>query len=234
MPVSVPHSRNETIKAFVSAIIPVAPDIRIIRLRPEKTFSWRAGQYVNISFGGFAPRAYSIAVAPGSGGLEVHIKRGKGDASSYVMDRLAEGEEVVLSGPEGTSVYDESIDAPVLALAGGLGIAPIKAIAEAAAERGFTHPFILYWGTSNVAERYLNDYFEAMAAAHANFVFHAVTGYPVTEVIARDLDDISAYYIYISGPPAMIAATVPLLRGKGADPARISYDRHPEAADLKP
>lgn len=233
MPASVPHSQPKLIKATVTGIVAVAENIRIVRLHPAQKLSWLPGQYLNIGFGGLAPRAYSIASAPGSGSIEIHVKRGKGEASGYVMNRLAEGEEVFVSEPQGDNVYRENMRGPILALAGGLGIAPVKAIAEAALGNGFAQPFILYWGTAEPGEEYLNDLFKELADAHGNFTFHPVSGYPVTDVISRDFDDLGAYQIYVSGPPAMIAAAVPLLREKGANPGKISYDRHPEAANLK-
>jgi len=234
MPVSTHQSRGKQVRASVTGIDPVAADIRLVRLRPETPLRWLAGQYVNISFGGLAPRAYSIASAPGDDLLEIHIKRGKGEASQYVLDSLAEGEQVLLSAPEGLNVFDDSIDCPILALAGGLGIAPLKAIAETALKGGFTHPFTLYWGTTDPGERYIESVFRALAGTYANFTFIPVDGRHVTDVISQDFDDLGAYHVYISGPPAMIAAAVPLLRDKKADPAKISYDRHPEAANVTP
>ncbi len=229
-----PASRQQaqSLKAIVENITSASEDIKIIRLRPVKPFSWLAGQHINIGFGGLAPRPYSIANAPGGNVIEIHIKRGKGDASRYVMDDLAKGEEVVFSGPEGQKVYRGDIEGPILALAGGLGIAPIRAIAEAAFSGGFAHPFTLYWSTSDAGEKYLSDYFEQLAAAHENFTFHPVTG-RLTEII-KTLGDLSDCQIYVSGPPAMIAASIPLLREKGAQAGKIGYDRHPEADAPKP
>lgn len=224
---------KQEMNATVTAIEAVGDDIKIIRLRPALPFTWQAGQYLNISFGDLPVRAYSIANAPGHNELEIHIKRGKGDASLYVMDKLSAGEQVTISGPEGSSVYDDVIDEPVLAIAGGLGIAPLKAITEQALHAGHHKPFILCWGTSSPEEKYLQDYFEDFAAAHGHFTFIAVHGRPITEAVTENFGHLGDHRIFISGPPAMIGALVPLLRDKGATPEKISYDRHPEAANIK-
>lgn len=230
---TVPAPRKPFMKAAVAGIESAGADIRIIRLSPESPLHWKAGQYIRISFADhLPPRPYSIACAPGSGHLEIHIKRGAGEVSRHVMDKLAQGDEVSLYAPEGSSVLEDREDRPILAVAGGLGITPLKALAEEAMEnRGLSQPFILYWGVADKQSAYLRRHFETMASSHPPFTFRLIAGPElVTAALDRDFKDFSGYRIYISGPPAMIAATIALLRAKGADPAAISYDRHPEAA----
>lgn len=217
-------------KATIARIEAPREDIRILTLRPATPFSWQAGQYINISFGALPARAYSIANAP-NGNPEIHIKRGKGTVSAYVMDTLKKGDPVSFTAPEGNSVYSDAIDSPVLAIAGGLGIAPIKAIAEEALRRGFTHPFILYWSAASACEHYIDTYFKALAAQHKNFSFIPVEGSLAPALIEQALTgDPACWHIFISGPPAMIGTMIACVREKGADPAKIRYDRHPEAA----
>ncbi len=220
--------------AIVHEIKDIGDDVRIIRLRPQNAFSYKAGQYINISFNNLPSRPYSIAVAPDGSMLEIHIKRGKGPASLYALDKLKPGEEIEFSGPGGHSWYDENRPEPIVAIAGGLGIAPIKAIAEQAMQAEKPLPFTLYWGTFTAEERYLEDYFKEMAAKHGAFDYHPVIGDHVGTSALQDIEDFGAFHVFVSGPPGMISDIIPRLLDKGAQRDKISYDRHPEAAKMKP
>ncbi|MGH3226742.1 MAG: hypothetical protein ACRDPY_50040, partial [Streptosporangiaceae bacterium] len=55
-----------------------------------------------------------------------------GQLSSWVHDVLRPGGRVLLSGPYGSFVATPGEPGPVLLLAGGSGLAPVRALAEAA------------------------------------------------------------------------------------------------------
>jgi len=80
------------------------------------------------------PRSFSIANAPRPDGLiSLLITRVPGgESSTWVHERLRVGEEVSVSGPYGTFVDDPAATAPALFLAAGSGLAPIRALLEAA------------------------------------------------------------------------------------------------------
>ncbi len=218
--------------AAVTAITKAAEDIAVITVTPAKPFSYQAGQYVFIRFGDLPPRPYSIANAPGSGDLEIHVKKSGGPVSRFVTESLQTGTNVQISPAQGTSILSAGTAGPVLAVAGGLGITPIKAMAEAALRHDPAAPFILYWGTQTAAERYLDDYFVMLDEHHDDFSYRPVTGRSVTGILAGTDENLATSTIYLSGPPAMISATIPVLLDKGARREKISYDRHPEAATL--
>lgn len=223
------HNPGLSYRAKVTGVEDAASDIRIIRLRPAEPFSYKAGQYIHISFNGLETRPYSIASAPGSNEIEVHIKRGKGPASTYALEKLVTGEEVRFTGPGGQSWYDENSRAPVVAIAGGLGIAPIKAITEQAMAAKTPPSFTLYWGTFTAEERYLEEFFQRMAHNDA-FQYYPVTGDHVGDIALKNIPDFADYQVYVSGPPAMISDLVPRLIAQGAKKDRIRFDNHPEAA----
>jgi NAD(P)H-flavin reductase len=207
----------------------VAHGVRILRLEPPlgAEFSWRAGQYVWLKFGTFAPRAYSIAKAYDSAdpAPEFHLRdSGAGGASTYALKKLRPGETVRVSEPEGKSFLDESNNRPLLLVAGGLGIAPLKAIVEASLRRAAAPDVHLFWGARHEADLYMPGYFETLAATHRNFRFHPAIGDPVGECAVGSFEDLKDFSVFLAGPEAMIAATVPLLLQKGAEMAHIHYD----------
>lgn len=215
------------ISASVEKINDLHHGIRVLRLKPESGFSWRAGQYTRITFGNHAPRPYSIANAPDDF-IEVHIKdNGAGGTSTYAVRHLKHGQTVRVQEAEGKSFYDAERDGtrPLLLIGGGLGVAPLKAIIEESLLRIKTvQPVYLYWGARHAADLYIADYFHGIAHTYANFHFVPVIGGMVGESAAAGFDSLKGFSIFLAGPEAMTAATIPLLLQKGAEKAHIHYD----------
>ena len=88
------------------------------------------------------PRSFSIANAPRPDGLiSLLVTRvPDGETSTWVHERLRVGEEVSVSGPYGTFVDDPTSTGPALFLAAGSGLAPIRALLEAAVAS--QHPLV--------------------------------------------------------------------------------------------
>ena len=223
----------KSFKAIIESIDKVHGDIRVFRLKPVQSYAFDAGQYAYIAFNDLPPRPYSIASRPGPDVLEVHIKRGVSEASAHIMDDVKVGDTAMLSEPQGYSTYNTAKGDPVIAIASGLGIAPLKSIIEQALYDAYVAPIHLYWGTADEGEQYLRDYFEDLARTHEGFDFHVVTGGSVTEAALQAFDDLSLHHVFLSGSPAMISHAIPLLLDKKADRSKISYDKHPEAGNLK-
>lgn len=217
-------------QALITTIKTVREDIRILHIRPEAPFFYRAGQYVEIGFHGLNPRPYSVAGITKDKDLEIHIKRGGGNASRYVLETLREGETVSLEGPYGENIYKPDDPRPLLLIGGGMGFAPLKAIIEDALLAGHESPIHFFWGSETADRQYCADLFQTYANRHENFYFTPVIGEPVGESAAAAFDDLSGYKIYIAGPPAMLAPTKRALEEKGAREENIFYDYHPEAA----
>lgn len=215
------------VEAKVVALDDATHDIKRVRLRiAGEPLAFTAGQYVQVSVAGAPTRDYSMANVPGEDELEFHIRRiPGGKASERITARLAVGDTVMLRGPFGSAYLREDHSGPILAIAGGSGLAPIKAIVETALANGLRQPIHLYFGVRRRADLYLVDHFERIAAAHANFRFEPVLSQEsdatawraglVTDAIAADLRDLDGWKAYLAGPPAMIDVAGPLLQARG-------------------
>lgn len=222
---------TDAIAATVDTIKNIHPDIRIVRLRVNgQPVTWEAGQYMELTFQGFAPRPYSIASAPHSNMLEFHIRNtGKGGASQHAVTQLKAGDTLTLRGPFGHATHSSADKEPLLLIAGGMGISPLKAIIEDALYHAHPGPLRLYWGAQTANDLYISDDFRAIASPSFEYI-------PVTEdttesrqglvgdVMSDDMGDLSKYRIYLSGPPPMIRALIPQLLAKGAGQDRIHSD----------
>lgn len=219
----------------VAAIEAPAPDTRIIRVTIDggQRIPFQAGQYAMLSATGFEPRAFSIASAPHEPFIEFHIKSTGRGLSAYIFENWKAGEAVTLEAPFGDH-YWRPASRPLLALAGGVGIAPLKAIIEAHFDHAAQSPAHLYWGVRDAAHLYLDSFFRDLQKKHPGFHYvpllaHAEapsalrTGF-VGPAATQDFATFAGFNIYMAGPAAMVEATLPLLARHGAEKDYIFSD----------
>jgi CDP-4-dehydro-6-deoxyglucose reductase/ferredoxin-NAD(P)+ reductase (naphthalene dioxygenase ferredoxin-specific) len=198
-------------------------DITRVRLDVESggPFTFSAGQYAALHFAGMPPRDYSMANHPNEPSLEFHIRRlGERSTSAYVADKLKLGDKVIVEGPYGSSWLREKHTGPIIAVAGGSGLAPIKSIVESALGAGMRQPIHLYFGARDERDIYLEDHFQILAARHRNLRYTAVLSQPrratsrrvglVHDAVASDLADLDGAKAYLAGPPMMVEAATGL------------------------
>ena len=118
-------------------------------------------------------RSYSVASAPRADGslrLLVTLVPG-GSLSGWVHRELQPGSPVLLSGSYGSFLDSEPDQMPVLYLAGGSGIAPVHALAEATLQSGSQRPATLFFSARTAADVIDRERYAALAKAHPNFQF---------------------------------------------------------------
>jgi CDP-4-dehydro-6-deoxyglucose reductase/ferredoxin-NAD(P)+ reductase (naphthalene dioxygenase ferredoxin-specific) len=201
-------------------------------------YAFSAGQFAKLQFA-FAPdvpRDYSMANAPGEPGLEFHVRVLAGGLSAQIRERLQVGDMVKISGPFGTSYLREQHQGPILAIAGGTGLAPIRSIVRAALDRGLPGPMHLYIGVREERDVYGEAELREWEAQH-DLRVHVVLsdagggslrgrrhGF-VTDAVRADFTDLSGFHAYLAGPPAMVDVASELLREKGV----AARDMHADA-----
>src|SRR5262249_11452134 len=120
--------------ATVGSFVDETMDVRSIALDVEDWSGHRAGQHVDIRLtaedGYQAERSYSIASAPEDDQLVLTVERlADGEVSPYLVDELRPGDGIELRGPVGGYfVWEESYGGPLLLVAGGSGVVPLRAM----------------------------------------------------------------------------------------------------------
>ncbi len=235
-----PHRR---IECNVVGLDDLTHDIRRVGLRnpSDDPFLFSPGQYAELTFDGQPPRDYSMPNRPDEELLEFHIRRiDGGRASNFVYDSLQPGDAVQLEGPYGAAYWRDTHSGPILAVAGGSGLAPIKSIIETALGAGSRQPIHLMFGVRDEPDVYMAAHLDALAAGHANFDYTIVLSQPlgsttracglVHQEMARRLDDFDGWKAYLAGPPPMVEATRAFLQGQGMRSEDIHDDAfHTEA-----
>ena len=211
--------------ARVASLSRPAPDVVVMKLQLPATVSlrYRAGQYVEFILRDGARRSYSMANAPETLGtppmIELHLRHMPGGLfTDQVFGTLKEKDILRLEGPMGTFFLREDSDSPMVLLASGTGLAPIKAIVEHLRAIGNQRPAVLYWGCRRRADLYLHDWAEQAAAAlpwlryvpvlseaTADDAWSGRTGL-VHEAVMADVPDLSGHQVYACGAPAMVDA----------------------------
>lgn len=223
--------------ARVVALHDATPDIRIIRLSLVSggPFRFAAGQYARVTFNEHRPRPYSMASCPDDEFIEFHIRHSaSAGAGAYVARQLRLGDGVWLEGPFGDAWLRRGHRGPILAIAGGSGLAPIKSIVETALRLGMTQDISLYFGVRDENDIYLESWFRDLEARHPGFRFIPVLSEPssptrrrvgtVIEAMAADLHRVDDLDVYLAGPEAMVEAGRAVLLAAGVAAERIFAD----------
>jgi CDP-4-dehydro-6-deoxyglucose reductase/ferredoxin-NAD(P)+ reductase (naphthalene dioxygenase ferredoxin-specific) len=204
-------------------------------------FAFSAGQYAELEFP-FAPgqpRQYSIASRPDEPLLEFHVRESAGGTTAALGGRLAAGALLRVIGPHGHAYLRRASDVPIIAIGGGSGIAPLRAILSARRREGARAPLHLYFGVRSerdvYAEAELRELVETVPGSSMNVVLSEPepsepeagsrrrTGL-VTEAVDRDFTSLAGFRAYLSGPPAMVEAAAALLQRKGVAARDIHSD----------
>lgn len=210
------------------------PAVVELALEPvAEPLSYRAGQYVLVGDedAGVPVRSYSVANAPeDSGRITLLVTEVDGGATStWLSTGLPMGGTALVSGPYGTFVADPRAGHPVLGLAGGSGLAPIRALAEDAVGRGVPQPFTVLFSARTEDDVIDLDRFRTWEQQHPRFRYVRTltrsSGPPpvgrVDEVLPEVVSDLSEHDVFVAGAPGFVAAAAGAARRLGVLPGRL-------------
>lgn len=190
----------------------------ILRLRlqvGQPPFHFAPGQYATLKLPDVPARDYSMANAPGSDVLEFHVRRVPGGRTSRAIhERLRIGDRATLAGPRGLAHLRTGHTGPILAVAGGSGLAPVLSILEGAVALGMRQPIRVYVGGREERDLYGLERLAELAARHGDMTVTPVLSAPTAPTERRtgylhaavrsDLTTLDGWACYTAGPPAMI------------------------------
>jgi naphthalene 1,2-dioxygenase ferredoxin reductase component len=239
----VSHPR-QVLATKVLSIDDATHDIKRVRLEVVSggPFYFSAGQFASVTFEGCAPRDYSMANVPGDPVLEFHVRLGQAaTTNAYVFEKLSVGDPVRVEGPFGASHLREAHRGPIIAVAGGSGMAPMKSIVERALALGMPQHIYFYFGVRTERDLYLHDHFTDLAKKHPTLHFIPVLSEGdgidrrcglVHEAVAADWDEFDGCKAYLAGPPVMVEAATTLLEQRDMRRLDIHADAFYTAAEM--
>jgi Na+-transporting NADH:ubiquinone oxidoreductase subunit F len=227
-------------------IVDLTHDIKQFRLEllQPNTMNYTPGQYVQL----LAPvypksseevyRAYSISSDPSEKNfIELIIRLvPRGICTTYCFEYLKAGDSLKINGPYGNFKLSDT-DVPILFIAGGSGMAPIKCMLHHMKNTKNQRQATYYFGANSLKDMFLMDTMRQLESEIPNFKFIPVisspahddnwkgrTGY-VTQAVQQDFTDVSNYEAYLCGSPGMIDACVKVLTGLKMPEDKIYYDK---------
>lgn len=217
-----------------------------LKVLGDQTLHWMPGQYLELLLPDGQRRPFSIAnAADGGNRIELHVRHvADGSFSRWAFESFEVGMRLRAEGPLGTFVPRENSERGLLFIAGGTGIAPIKAMIEHFAALGSQRPMQLYWGTRQPGELYLGELIDAWAEHIPQLVFVPVVSDPdvaleagirrgmVLDAVVADHPRLSAFDVYVCGPPAMVDAAIHTFAPTDLPSAQLFFDSYEYAPDL--
>ncbi|MBG0816387.1 globin domain-containing protein [Planomonospora sp. ID82291] len=211
------------------------PDIAVVTLQPGRRMPYLPGQYVNVQTARWPRvwRAFSLANAPREDNtVRLHVRAVPGGwVSTALVEHTRIGDTLMLGPPVGTMTPVDS-GRDLLCVAGGTGLAPIKAIVEHVIASGRRPNIHLLHGVRRSRDLYdLPDLIRMESGFPWLRVLPVVSDEPgydgmrgrVAEVVER-FHSWAEHEVYVCGPPAMVEETARRLRRGGVPPARIHRD----------
>jgi len=203
----------------------------------------RAGQHVDVRLtaadGYQAERSYSIASAPEDAQLVLTVERlDAGEVSPYLADELRPGDELELRGPiGGYFVWEQALGGPLLLLAGGSGIVPLRSMLRHHAATESRVPVRLLYSARTIEDVIYQDELAQYATLDDVEIRFALTrawpegwqGYR-RRIDRAMLEEVAwppsaAALVYVCGPTAFVEVAASTLVELGHDARRIKTER---------
>jgi ferredoxin-NADP reductase len=227
----------------VATVVTVADETDSVRTIALDLPDWpghRAGQHLDVRLtaedGYSAERSYSIA-SPDGEPVAITVERlDDGEVSPYLTRELRPGDQMEVRGPVGNWFTWEPPDGgPLLLIAGGSGVVPLRAILRHRQRSGSTVPARLLYSSRSIEDVIYRDELDHYAGSAE--VRYTLTRRqpPGWAGFAGRVDDAMLARIawpasqdplaFICGPTRFVEAVAELLVGRHYPPRRVKTER---------
>jgi NAD(P)H-flavin reductase/hemoglobin-like flavoprotein len=211
-------------------------DVAVFTCRPLDPVPYRSGQYLSLECR-YQPRTwrtYSVANAPREDNvMEFHVRAvSNGWVSSALVRRLKPGDVLRLAAPTGRMTLDRTSTRDIVCVAGGTGLAPIKALIDELTRYNRTRWVRVFFGARTredlydlpalyqLAERY--SWLSVVPACSEDPEYDGERG-PISEVVRRH-GPWDKHDFFVCGSAPMLRATLRSLAELRVPSIRIKYD----------
>ncbi|MDH6130704.1 NAD(P)H-flavin reductase/hemoglobin-like flavoprotein [Kitasatospora sp. MAA4] len=212
-------------------------DLAEITVQTDHPYPFTGGQFVSMETPWWPKtwRYYSPAHAPRPDGtITFHVRAVTGGRiSNSLVRRAVVGDVLKLGAPLGDMTMDGRSRRGVVCVAGGTGLAPIRALIEQAVLDGVQRPVDLFVGARTLEELYALDDLYQLAQRHPWLAVRAAVadeqsagtpdGNQLLKAIART-GPWPQHDAYLAGPGPMIIAAARILRRGGIPLERLYHD----------
>jgi len=233
-------------RATAAEIRDLTHDIKELRIELSNppNISFKSGQYIQLRIPAYGEnkrtiyRSYSIASPPSENTvIELEARRvPNGLGTTYIFEHLKKGDIIAFNGPHG-DFYLRDNDKPILMIAGGSGMAPMKSMLENMRDRKIKRKTRYFFGARTPSDIFYADLMFSLEQTLPDFKFipSVTTRQPgekwpgetglIPAVVERHLEEGFQGEAYLCGSPAMIEACLKILQQKKVPAERIYYDK---------
>jgi len=215
---------------------PLTPTTHAIEVEKPEAFTFGPTQFTFLQLQtveGMDARPMSLATSPTRPHLEYAVRLSH---SPYkrAFAALQPNDEVRVFGPIGDFVLHET--RPAVLLAGGIGITPLKGMAEYAADKALPIPIRLVYSNRSEDEIVYRDELDVLEQQNSRFrvlytltrtadkLWRGLSGRIDRELLKEAALGLADPIYYVSGTPSMVAGTLRLLRGLEIPDADIEIE----------
>jgi ferredoxin-NADP reductase len=215
----------------------VTPTVHHIKLEKPAGFEFWPVQFCGLEIStrvGSIEYPMSLACSPTKPFLEFGA-RVSGSPWKEAFAALRPGDEAEVDGAYGHFVLDE--ESPAVLVAGGIGITPLKGMAEFAADRELPIEVRLVYSSRNEEEIAYRRELEDLTRQNPRFqVFHTLTRVPKdsswpgrrgridSDLLVEASDGLAGPSYYVTGSPGMVQETLRVLAELGVPSDRVKYE----------
>ena len=213
-------------------------EIAVITVAPDRVLPYEAGQHLTLQTARWPHvwRPYSIACRPRDDGLiSLHVKAIPGGwVSGALVHHTEPGDELTLGPALGTMTLQPAGDRDLLCVAGGTGLAPVKAIIEQVVRESASRQrrIFLFYGARKRDDLYdMKELWRLTDAYHGLQLTPVTSDDPAFNGMQGNVGRVAARYMphsdceaYVAGPADMVRETIRVLSRVGMARERIHYD----------
>lgn len=219
----------------------VAFNTKTFLFRPENAFDYVAGQFIEMILPHSTPDArgqkhwFSLSSSPTEELIGITTKQAKGLSSTFkrTLFALTPGAQVNISEPMGDFVLPKDKTIPLVFVAGGMGITPVRSMVkwllDASEKRDIHIIYAEQLNDSYAFREVFEDYGARLdliltgGATNPNARIKKIDGKLIVNTVAMPLETI----FFVSGPEPMVERLEIELQAVGIDKNRLVLDYFP-------
>ncbi|VFP86120.1 NAD(P)H-flavin reductase [Candidatus Erwinia haradaeae] len=226
-----------TLSCKITSVEAITNTIYRVRLTPESSVIFRAGQYLTLKIRDHLHLSFSIASTPMEKDIiELHIGGSEFNSSTIsVIEYIQNNKDIIVDMPHGLAWLREDNDLPLLLIAGGTGFSYIRSILFTALSQKSDRYISVYWGGREIQHLYELNSLNRLMHENAHLKIFPVLEKPkhgfcgregtVISAIMKDYSCLYGHAIYIAGPINMVRkARICLCTERGANSSFIFGD----------
>lgn len=237
-------------KGVIKQLRPLTHDILELTVELDGPLEYTAGEYADIRVPGIIEeiRSYSFARRHDPSRPNVcvfHVRKVPGGQfTEWLHGQNRNGATLEIKGPQG-NFWLRKAEAPMVCVAGGSGMAPIKAMLEQAVADGVKRDCVYLFGARTQKDLYCQaemdeikrnwqgkfEFIPVLSEEPEDSGWQGRRGF-VTEYLEKDVPNLASYHAYMCGPPPMLDAAMVILKKAGISPDHIHSDKFLDKSHL--